>query len=316
MGLLIDGQWQGRPVDTASTGGRFQREEATFRDWLTADGSAGPDGQAGHKAEAGRYRLYVSHACPWAHRTMIMRALKGLESTIPVSVVHWRMEEHGWTFEDGAGVIPDPVINASYLYELYLLARPGMTGRATLPVLWDQIGNRIVSNESAEIIRMFNSAFDGLGAKEGDYYPKHLRPEIDCLNNHIYTHINNGVYRAGFATTQSAYEEAIYPLFETLDWLEGHLAREIWLTGGQMTEADIRLFTTLIRFDSVYHGHFKCNLRRIADYPALHSFVARVMAIPEVKSTVFFDHIKRHSYESHRQINPTGIVPAGPAQPY
>lgn len=254
-----------------------------------------PDGRPGNKAEAGRFRLYVSHACPWAHRTMILRALKGLEDMVPVSVVHWRMLERGWTFEDGPGVVPDPITGAQYLYQLYTLARPGMIGRATLPVLWDQAENCIISNESAEIIRMFNSAYDGLGAKPGDYYPEPLRSEIDAMNSRIYVNVNNGVYRAGFASTQEAYEGAVYPLFDTLDWLEARLAHKDWLVGGQMTEADIRLFTTLIRFDSVYHGHFKCNLRRIADYPALHGFVGRMMARPEIAATVDFDHIKRHS---------------------
>ena len=315
MGLLVDGQWQDRWYDTSGDG-EFRREEASFREWLGADGGPGPDGQPGHRAEAGRYRLYVSYACPWAHRTLIVRALKGIEDLLPVSVVHWRMLEHGWTFDDGPGVTPDPVMGARFLHQLYTRARPGMTGRVTVPMLWDQAEDRIVCNESSEIIRMFNTAWDGLGARPGDYYPEALRGEIDEINARVYSTVNNGVYRAGFATTQSAYEDAVRPLFETLDWLESRLARAQWLVGDRLTEADIRLFTTLVRFDPVYHGHFKCNLRRIADYPALHAFTARMMALPGVGDTVHFDHIKRHYYESHRTINPTGIVPLGPAQPY
>lgn len=315
MGLLIDGEWHDRWYD-AGADGRFRREESVFRDWLSADGSPGPDGQQGHRAEPGRFRLYVSYACPWAHRTLIVRALKGLEALVPVSVVHWRMLEHGWTFEPGPGVTPDPVMDAQYLYQLYARARPGMSGRVTVPMLWDQATGRIVNNESSEIIRMLNTAYDGLGARPGDLYPPALRGEIDAINERVYATVNNGVYRAGFATTQDAYEEAVRPLFESLDWLEGRLATRDWLVGGQLTEADIRLFTTLVRFDPVYHGHFKCNLRRVADYPALHAFTARMLDCPGVRETIHLDHIKRHYYESHRTINPTGIVPLGPLQPY
>lgn len=315
MGLLIDGEWHDRWYD-AGADGRFRREESVFRDWLSADGSPGPDGQQGHRAEPGRFRLYVSYACPWAHRTLIVRALKGLEALVPVSVVHWRMLEHGWTFEPGPGVTPDPVMDAQYLYQLYARARPGMSGRVTVPMLWDQATGRIVNNESSEIIRMLNTAYDGLGARPGDLYPSALRGEIDAINERVYATVNNGVYRAGFATTQDAYEEAVRPLFESLDWLEGRLATRDWLVGGQLTEADIRLFTTLVRFDPVYHGHFKCNLRRVADYPALHAFTARMLDCPGVRETIHLDHIKRHYYESHRTINPTGIVPLGPLQPY
>ena len=314
MGLLIDGHWHDAWYDTSD--GEFKREEAKFRDWLTADGSSGLDGQRGHRAEPGRYRLYVSYACPWANRTLIVRALKGLEELVPVSVVHWRMREHGWTFEAGPGVTADPVMDARYLHQLYTRARPGMSGRVTVPLLWDQSTGTIVSNESSEIIRMFNRAYDALGAKPGDYYPPPLRERIDELNARVYADVNNGVYRAGFATTQSAYEEAVVPLFEALDWLEDLLSDEEWLVGGRMTEADIRLFTTLVRFDAVYHGHFKCNLRRIADYPALSGLLGRMMAIPEVAGTIRLDHIKRHYYESHRHINPTGVVPIGPADPF
>ena len=314
MGLLIDGQWQDRWYETSD--GEFRREEATFRDWLTADGSAGPAVQRGHRAEPGRYRLYVSYACPWAHRVLILRALKGLEELLPVSVVHWRMQEHGWTFEDGPGVTPDPVMGADYLHQLYARARPGMNGRVTVPMLWDHSTGAIINNESSELIRMLGTAFDQLGARPGNYYPGPLRGQIDAVNERVYANVNNGVYRAGFATTQAAYEEAVRPLFETLDWLEAQLADTDWLVGGQLTEADIRLFTTLVRFDAVYHGHFKCNLRRIADYPALHAFTARMMAVPGVAGTLHMDHIKRHYYESHRNINPTGIVPLGPLRPF
>ena len=315
MGLLVDGTWHDRWYDTSGDG-EFRREEASFRDWLTADGGPGPDGQRGHRAEAGRYRLYVSYACPWAHRALVVRALKGLDDLVPVSVVHWRMLEHGWTFEDGPGVVPDPVMDARYLHQLYVRAKPGMTGRVTVPLLWDQDTDTIVSNESSEIIRMFNSAWDALGAKAGDYYPDALRAEIDAVNARVYATVNNGVYRAGFATTQEAYEDAVRPLFDTLDWLEARLSEREWLVGERLTEADIRLFTTLVRFDAVYHGHFKCNLRRIADYPTLSAFTARMMALSGVAGTVHFDHIKRHYYESHRTINPTGIVPLGPLQPF
>ena len=314
MGLLIDGQWHDQWYETSD--GEFKREQASFRDWLTADGGPGPDGQQGHRAEAGRFRLYVSYACPWANRTLILRALKGLEDLVPVSVVHWRMLEHGWTFEAGPGVTPDPVMGADYLHQLYVRARPGMSGRVTVPLLWDQATDTIVSNESSEIIRMFNDAYDGLGARPGDYYPQALRAEIDAVNARVYPEVNNGVYKAGFATTQGAYEDAVRPLFDALDWLETRLAGQPWLVGDRMTEADIRLFTTLVRFDAVYHGHFKCNLRRIADYPSLSAFVARMMAIPEIAGTVHLDHIKRHYYESHRTINPTGVVPLGPLHPF
>ena len=315
MGLLIDGKWHDQWYENADDG-EFRREEASFRDWLTADGGPGPQGQRGHRAEPGRYRLYVSHACPWAHRVLILRALKGLEALLPVSVVHWRMLEHGWTFEQGEGVTADPVMGARYLHQLYARAQPGMTGRVTVPMLWDEATDSIISNESAELIRMFNTAWDGLGAKPGDYYPPALRSRIDLINARVYADVNNGVYRAGFATTQAAYDAAVRPLFATLDWLEEQLAVSDWLVGGQLTEADIRLFTTLVRFDAVYHGHFKCNLRRIADYPALQAFTGRMLALPGVRDTLHLDHIKRHYYESHRTINPTGIVPLGPLLPF
>ena len=312
MGLLVDGRWVDQWYDTNSSGGRFVRSEAQYRHWVTPDGAPGPSGEGGFPAERGRYRLYVSAACPWAHRTLVMRALKGLEDAIPVSVVHWRMLEEGWTFADGPGVVPDPLYGVQRLYELYLRANPRYTGRVTVPVLWDTRRATIVCNESAEILRMLNSAFDGVGAAPGDYYPADLREEIDALNARIYASVNNGVYRAGFATTQEAYEEAVGPLFETLDWLDARLQRSRWLCGERLTEADLRLWTTLIRFDAVYVGHFKCNRRRIADYPALAGYVREIYQLPGVAGTVNFEHVKRHYYESHRTINPTGIVPVGP----
>lgn len=312
MGMLVDGKWHDVWYDTESTGGHFERKASSFRNWVTADGSAGPSGEAGFKAESGRYHLYVSLACPWAHRTLIMRALKGLENMISVSVVNWLMREEGWTFADGPGVVPDRVNGAQRLYEVYVKADPNYTGRVTVPVLWDREKRTIVNNESAEIIRMLNSAFDHLGAKEGDYYPEDLRSEIDGLNAKIYDTVNNGVYKAGFATTQEAYEAGLRPIFETLDLLEGRLQDKRYLTGSRLTEADIRLFTTLVRFDAVYFGHFKCNIRRLADYPNLGAYLRDLYQIPGIADTVNLQHIKRHYYESHRTINPTGIVPVGP----
>lgn len=311
MGLLIDGKWADKWYDTTSTGGRFERKQSSFRNWVTADGSPGPSGDGGFAAEAGRYHLYVGLACPWAHRTLIMRALKGLESMIDVSVVNWLMLEHGWTFADGPGVIADP-LGSDYMHQIYTRADPAFTGRVTVPVLWDRQRQTIVNNESSEIIRMLNSAFDGLGAKAGDYYPETLRGEIDTVNQRIYDTLNNGVYRAGFATTQAAYDEAVFPLFETLDWLEERLGSQRYLVSSSLTEADIRLFTTLIRFDAVYVGHFKCNLRRIADYPAISAYVRDIYQHPGVTATVDFQHIKGHYYQSHPTINPAGVVPAGP----
>ncbi|SIR57468.1 glutathione S-transferase family protein [Bosea sp. TND4EK4] len=312
MGLLVEGRWQDQWYDTEKSGGRFERSQSAFRNWVTADGAPGPGGEGGFKAEPGRYHLYVSLACPWAHRTLIFRRLKGLESMISLSVVHWLMAENGWTFADGEGVIPDPIGHARYLHEVYTTADPHYNGRVTVPVLWDKQRGTIVSNESAEIIRMLNAAFDGVGAKEGDFYPAELREEIDALNERIYDSVNNGVYKAGFATTQEAYEEAVAPLFETLDWLEERLGSRRYLTGERLTEADWRLFTTLIRFDPVYVGHFKCNIRRIADYPRLSAYLRALYNVEGVAGTVNFDHIKRHYYQSHRNINPTGIVPVGP----
>lgn len=312
MGLLQEGKWVDQWYDTKSTNGRFVRKAPQFRNWVTADGAAGPSGKGGFKAEPGRYHLYVSLACPWAHRTLIVRALKGLEKMISVSIVHWYMAENGWTFDVGDGVVPDTVNGAQFLHQVYTKAKPDYSGRVTVPVLWDKQTKTIVSNESPEIIRMFNAAFDEVGAVQGDYYPENLRSEIDALNDRIYTTVNNGVYRCGFATTQAAYEEAITPLFDTLDWLEDILSRKRYLTGGQITEADWRLFTTLIRFDPVYVGHFKCNIRRIADYPNLSNYLRDLYQQPGIARTVNMEHIKRHYYESHTSINPSRVVPLGP----
>lgn len=312
VGLLVDGKWHDRWYQTAETGGRFVRSHAQFRNWVTPDGSPGPSGEGDFAAEPGRYHLYVSLACPWAHRTLIMRALKSLEDAISVSVVHWRMLEQGWTFEEGPGVVPDPIHGAACLHEVYTIAAARYSGRVTVPVLWARLRGTIVSNESSEIIRMLGSAFDKIGARSGDYYPAGLRDEIDAVNARIYDTLNNGVYKAGFATTQTAYDEAVHPLFETLDWLDARLSTQRYLVGDRLTEADVRLFTTLVRFDAVYHGHFKCNLRRIADYPALWAYARHLYQTPGFGSTTDFEHIKRHYYESHRSINPTGIVPAGP----
>lgn len=312
MGLLVDGRWVDRWYDTKESGGRFVRTVAPFRNWVTPDGAPGPSGEGGFKAEPGRYRLYVSYACPWAHRTLIYRAVKGLADMIPVSVVHWRMRENGWTFEPGPGVVPDPEVGADFLHQIYTAARPDHTGRVTVPVLWDRERRTIVNNESSEIIRMFNSAFDGVGAAPGDFYPEALRAEIDAVNARVYDTVNNGVYKAGFATSQSAYEEAVGPLFDTLDWLDARLARSRFLIGDRPTEADWRLLTTLLRFDLIYVGHFKCNRRRIVDYPNLWPYTRDLYQWPGVAATFDRDHAKHHYYESHPTINPTGIVPVGP----
>ena len=312
MGDLVKGEWRAEGDFPHDKTGRFVRPDAPFRNWVTASGEPGPTGVGGFKAEPGRYHLIVSLACPWAHRTLIFRRLKGLESMISLSVVHWLLRERGWTFDQGPGVIPDPIFGASALSEFYLKARPDYSGRVTVPVLWDKKTSTIVNNGLSEIIRMFNSAFDGVGAAEGDYYPSDLRAEIDALNARVYATVNNGVYRAGFATTQEAYEEAFRALFETLDFLETRLAGQRFLFGERLTEADWRLFTTLIRFDPVYFGHFKCNLREIADYPALSRYLRELYHWPKVAETVDFFHIKHHYYASHLRINPTGIVPLGP----
>ncbi|MEK0082610.1 glutathione S-transferase family protein [Benzoatithermus flavus] len=312
MGLLIDGKWHDQWYDTARSGGRFVRTAARFRNWITPDGAPGPSGEGGFPAEPGRYHLYVSLACPWAHRTLIFRKLKRLEGMIGVSVVHWLMGEQGWTFDPAPGATGDGLYGSRYLHELYTRAVPDYTGRVTVPTLWDKERRTIVNNESAEIIRMLNAAFDGVGAAPGDYYPEGLRGEIDAVNERVYTSVNNGVYRAGFATSQEAYDEAVSELFETLDWLEERLARQRYLAGDRITEADWRLFTTMVRFDPVYHGHFKCNLRRIIDYPNLWAWTRELYQWPGVAETVNFRHIKGHYYGSHKTINPTGIVPMGP----
>ncbi|NEZ04236.1 glutathione S-transferase family protein [Wenzhouxiangella sp. XN201] len=313
MGLLVDGEWHDKWYDTDSTGGRFKRDAAAFRNWVTPDGSAGPTGEGGFKAEPDRYHLYVALACPWANRALIFRKLKRLESLIPISVANPLMRENGWTFQDGYKVTPDPIHNAEFLHQVYTAAKPDYSGRVTVPVLWDKKRGTIVSNESAEIIRMFNSAFDEVGAAEGDYYPEDLREEIDAVNEKVYTNVNNGVYKTGFATTQEAYEEAVIPLFETLDELEARLDENRYLCGPRITEADWRLFTTLVRFDAVYVGHFKCNIRRIEDYPNLSNYLRELYQVPGISETVEFEAIKRHYYGSHDTINPSYIVPLGPA---
>ena len=312
MGLLVDGQWQDKWYDTEASGGRFVREDAGFRNWVTADGSAGPTGVGGFKAEANRYHLYVSLACPWAHRTTIYRKLKGLEDMISLSVVHPFMGDKGWTFTEGAGVIADPIVNADYLYEVYVAAKPNYTGRVTVPILWDKKTNTIVSNESSEIIRMLNSAFDEVGATDVNFLPKALLAEIDTINEFVYSAVNNGVYKAGFATTEAAYKEAVVTLFDALDTLEARLADQRYLLGDTITEADWRLFTTLVRFDAVYVGHFKCNIRRIVDYPNLWGYLRDLYQVPGIAETVSIEHIKAHYYTSHANINPTRIIPVGP----
>ncbi|MPQ82895.1 glutathione S-transferase family protein [Pseudomonas sp. MAFF 730085] len=315
MGLLIEGNWKDQWYES-SADGAFQREQAQRRHWVTADGQPGPSGDGDFKAEAGRYHLYVSLACPWAHRTLILRKLKGLESLIDVSVVSWLMLENGWTFDKAHGASGDKLDDFQFMHQRYTADTADYTGRVTVPVLWDKQLNRIVSNESAEIIRMFNSAFNQLTGNTLDFYPEALRPSIDALNERIYPAVNNGVYRAGFATSQTAYESAFDDVFAELDNLEQHLDNHRYLAGEYLTEADVRLFTTLIRFDAVYYSHFKCNLRRIADYPNLSNWLREMYQWPGVAETVDFEHIKGHYYASHRTINPTGIVPKGPLQQF
>ena len=312
MGLLQNGQWVDSWYDTKSTQGRFVRSTAQFRNWITSDGSPGPSGIGGFKAEEGRYHLYVSLACPWAHRTLIFRSLKGLGKMISHSVVHWYMAENGWTFQTTDGVLPDNINNADFLHQVYTSAKPDYSGRVTVPVLWDKENSTIVSNESSEIIRMFNNAFNGIGANSENFYPRELQQEIDKINARVYETLNNGVYKSGFATTQQAYEEAVGPLFATLDWLEERLSNHRFLMGHQITEADWRLFTTLVRFDPVYVGHFKCNLRRIADFTNLSGYVRDLYQQPGIAATVNMEHIKNHYYASHETINPSRVVPVGP----
>jgi putative glutathione S-transferase len=309
MGLLVDGKWRNRGYETGRTGGRFVRWESSFRDQVRADGSSG------FPPEAGRYHLYVSLACPWAHRTLIARRLLGLESAIGVSVVDPLMGEQGWTFgaSEVPGTVPDPIFGASFLYEIYLRADPSYTGRVTVPVLWDRKRATIVNNESSEILRMLEREFDAVGEDRVDLYPEGLRDEIDRVNDFVYPSVNNGVYRCGFATTQKAYEEAFADLFGALDVLESRLSDRRYLVGDRLTEADIRLYTTLVRFDAVYFGHFKCNRQRITDFSSLSGYLRDLYQTPGFAETTDFTHIKRHYYQSHRQINPTGIVPVGPA---
>ena len=317
MGQLVDGVWHDVWYDTAKTGGAFERKESSFRNWVTADGSAGPSGEGGFKAESGRYHLYVSLACPWAHRTLIFRAIKGLRDHIDVSVVHPDMLSDGWTFEtDFDGATGDRQFGLPFLRDVYLRDTPDMSGRVTVPVLWDKKTGRIVSNESAEIIRMFNSAFDGVTGNRDDYWPEELRAGIEAINTRVYDTVNNGVYKAGFATKQAAYDEAVVALFDSLDWLEAHLGRNRYLMGERLTEADWRLFPTLIRFDPVYHLHFKCNRRRVVDYPNLWGFTRELYQYPGVRETVRVDHFVRHYHYSHETINPNRIIPINPVLDY
>ena len=312
MGYLKNGTWHDEWAHNDEDSGEFERDESAFRNWITPDGSPGPTGDGGFAAEPGRYRLYISLACPWAHRANAARHLKGLTEAIELNVVHWLMKDGGWSFRDGECVTGDPEIGADHLHQLYTLAKPDYSGHVTVPVLWDTKTRTIVNNESADILRMLGTAFDQSGANDLDLYPEPHRAEIDALNDRVYDAVNNGVYKSGFATTQDAYEKAVGPLFAMLDELEERMEGREWLVGDQLTEADIRLWTTLIRFDPVYHTHFKCNVRRIADYPNLAALTRRIYALDGMAETVNFRHIRHHYYESHERINPHGIVPAGP----
>ena len=313
MGRLIEGQWIAEGLETQSRTGDFRRAESVYRNWVTADGAPGPSGSGGFRAESGRYHLYVSYACPWAHRVLIFRALKGLQAHIPVSVVHPDMLDQGWEFRtDFPGATGDRLFGLTALHQVYTRADPLATGRVTVPLLVDTKRGVIVSNESSEIIRMLNSAFDEITGSRADFWPEDLRPAIEPVNARIYDTLNNGVYRSGFATAQVAYDQAVTALFETLDWLEERLSRGRYLMGAHLTEADWRLFPTLVRFDTVYHGHFKCNRRRIVDYPALWAYTRDLYQVPGVAETVRLDHITRHYHYSHEQINPYRIVPIGP----
>ncbi len=312
MGQLVDGTWHSDWDGGRTSNGQFVRANSQFRNWVTPDGAPGPSGDGGFKAETGRYHLYVSYACPWAHRALIYRSLKGLDDMIGVSVVSSRMKDRGWEFTADDDLVGDKLFASDFLYEVYLKADPAYTGRVTVPVLWDREQETVVSNESSEIIRMMNSAFDDIGATAIDYYPENLRSEIDPLNERIYETVNNGVYRSGFAVSQEAYETAAHALFETLDSLEDKLSGQRFLAGPTPTEVDWRLFPTLLRFDPVYHGHFKCNLRRLVDYPNLWAYTRDLFQWPGIEPTCNFKHIKRHYYSSHVNVNPTGIVPIGP----
>lgn len=313
MGQLVNGTWHDTWYDTSKTGGKFERSTSGFRNWVTADGSAGPSGEGGFKAESGRYHLYASYACPWAHRTLIFRALKGLTEHITVSVVHPEMLSDGWTFAtDFPGATGDTLFQLPFLRDIYIRTDPDISGRVTVPILYDKQRDTIVSNESAEIIRMFNSAFNDLTGNHDDYWPAGMRDDIEAVNERVYDTVNNGVYKAGFATTQSAYDEAVVPLFETLDWLEEKLSQNRYLMGDKLTEADWRLFPTLLRFDPVYHLHFKCNRKRIVDYPNLWAYTRELYQVPGVSETVNLDHIVRHYHYSHDTINPNRIIPINP----
>ena len=313
MGLLIDGEWRDKWYDTESTGGKFERSTSKFRNWVTADGSAGPSGKSGFQAQSGRYHLYVSYACPWAHRALIFRALKDLTDHISVSVVHPDMMEDGWTFAtDFHGATGDTLFGSDFLRDIYIKADPNFTGRVTVPVLWDKAQNTIVSNESAEIIRMFNSAFNEITGNTDDYWPTDLREQIADINERVYETVNNGVYKAGFATSQDAYDDAVHPLFDSLAWLESILENNRFLAGDKLTEADWRLFTTLARFDLVYHTHFKCNHKRLIDYPNLWAYTRQLYQHPDIAETVHFDHIVRHYHFSQTTVNPHQIIPINP----
>ena len=313
MGQLVNGVWEDSWYDTKASGGKFVRSTAKFRNWITPDGSAGPSGAGGFAARSGRYHLYVSYACPWAHRTLIFRALKGLTDHIDVSVVHPDMLSDGWTFDTSfPGATGDRLYGLPFARDIYLRADPAISGRVTVPILWDKERQTIVSNESSEIIRMFNSAFDAVTGNDDDFWPEDLREAIEPINERIYSTINNGVYKAGFATTQEAYEAGVIPLFESLDWLEAHLGANRYMMGDRLTEVDWRLFTTLVRFDLVYHQHFKCNRARIIDFPNLWGYVRELYQWPGVAETVNFDHIVRHYHYSHDTINPNRIIPINP----
>ena len=313
MGQLVDGTWHDVWYDTKSTGGAFKRSTAAFRNWITADGSAGPSGEGGFGAASGRYHLYVSYACPWAHRALVFRVLKGLEAHISVSAVHPDMLSDGWTFEtDEFGATGDTLYGLPFARDIYLKADPTISGRVTVPILWDKERETIVSNESSEIIRMFNSAFDGITGNTDDYWPEAMRGDIEEVNARVYDTVNNGVYKSGFATTQAAYDAAVEPLFESLDWLEARLGQGRYLMGDTLTEADWRLWTTLVRFDPVYHLHFKCNRKRIVDYPNLWGFTRELYQVAGVAETVNMEHIVRHYHYSHETINPNRIIPVNP----
>jgi len=306
MGLLVNGEWKDQWYDTSKTGGKFVRGKSQFENQIINDENAE------FKPESNRYHLYISHACPWAHRALIFRKLKKLEEHISISVVHPLMLENGWTFQEGKDVIQDNILGSQYMHQVYTTAQKDYTGRVTVPVLWDKKKKTIVNNESSQIIRIFNSAFNNLTGNEDDYYPKNIRNQIDEINDDIYHNINNGVYKTGFATTKEAYEETFDALFKSLDNIERILTLTNFLVGNNITEADWRLFTTLIRFDAVYFGHFKCNKKRISDYPKIYKYLQNLFNIKGIKETIFMDHIKTHYYASHTMINPTGIVPKGP----